>query len=388
MQRCIKCDTVDGVIKAGFVRGKQRYFCKSCEQHFVVQSDSKPSRKRQTQTTISDVAKHLGVSISTVSKALNGKSDINQATKEAILKAAHELDYKPNLLAQSLHAGKTSTIGVVVPDIGHPYFAKILSGMQKVAMDSGYRVITCQSNESYDLEIINTETLLSSRVDGLLISHSKNTTQFNHIKQLLDKGIPVVNFDRVCQEYNTPKVLQQDYIGSIKLTEHLIEQGYTKIAMLLGPESLYISQTRLEGYKVALKRHELTINSNYIIYTTLTKNDAVQAFENLMSLPEPPDAILSINHRDAIYMMNEAQKRGIAIPEQLGFAAHGDDVLAELYEPSLTVYDHFPNNIGEAAITMLIENINNRDTFIPYAKTLEGELIIRRSSVRRTSSAL
>lgn len=384
MQKCIKCGEVEGIIKAGFLRGRQRFHCKLCNQYFVIEEHNPEIAAREnTPTTIIDVAKHLGVSISTVSRALNNKPDINQNTKEAILKAALELDYKPNFLAQSLHKGNTYTIGVIVPDVEHPFFATVLAGMQQVANNTGYRIIVCHSNESLRIEMLNTETLMACRVDGLLISHSKETVSFEHIRKLTEKGIPVVQFDRINNEINTPNVVHQNFKGSFDLVEHLIEQGCQRIAMMSGPKDMLICKTRVEGYKAALQKYGFEINEDYILHSNISKGAGLQALEYFMDLPNPPDGIFAILNRNAVEMMRAAKKRGIKIPEEVAFVGFGDDILAQYVDPELTVFNHFPTKIGETAMRMLIEFINNKKTYIPYNQIIEGELVIRGSSLKK-----
>lgn len=386
MQRCIKCNSVDGVIKSGFLRGSQRFYCKQCDFNFVLETESNKPIKKSGQVTIVDLAKHLGISVATVSRALNDKSDISPLTRKAVLDAAVELDYKPNLLAQSLNKGKTNTIGVVIPNVELPFFATALAEMQRVALRSGYRVIVCHSGESEEIEVLNTETLIACRVDGILLSHAKETNSFDHIKHVIDKGIAIVNFDRVCNEIDTAKVIHEDFKGSFCLVEHLIEQGCKKIGIMLGPEKFYISQIRLAGYKAALEKHGIALNTDYIVYSEMKKNDGTRVFDYFMSLPNPPDGIFTMLSRNAIEMMVEAKKRKMIIPEEIAFVGFGDDALAEFFEPSLTVFNHFPAKVGEAAINMLIENIDKKDSFLPYTQAIKGELIVRNSSLKNSIS--
>lgn len=384
MQRCIKCNSVDGVIKSGFLRGSQRFYCKQCDFNFVLDNESIKPIKKSGQVTIVDLAKHLGISVATVSRALNDKSDISQHTRKTVLEAASMLDYKPNLLAQSLNKGKTNTIGVVIPNVELPFFATALAKMQQVALGNGYRIIVCHSSESEEIEVLNTETLIACRVDGILLSHAKETNSFEHLKHVIDKGIAIVNFDRVCNEIDTAKVIHEDFKGSFDLVEHLIEQGCRKIGIMLGPEKFYISQIRLAGYKAALEKHGIELNEDYIVYSEMNKNDGGRVFDYFMGLPYPPDGIFTMLSRNAIEMMVEAKKRGIKIPEETAFVGFGDDSLAELFEPSLTVFNHFPTKVGEAAIKMLIENIDKKDDFLPYTQAIQGELIVRNSSLKKS----
>jgi LacI family transcriptional regulator len=382
MQRCIKCNSVDGVIRSGFLRGKQRFYCKVCNFNFILENEDAKRPQKANQTTIIDLAKYLGIAASTVSRALNGKSDISPFTRKAVIQAAIDLDYRPNLLAQSLNKGKTNTIGVVIPNVELPFFATALARMQQIAIETGYRIIVCHSSESQDIEKLNTETLISCRVDGLLISHSKETTSFEHINRVLAKDIPIVHFDRVCNEIDTPKVIHEDFKGSFDLVEHLILQGCRKIGVMLGPEKFYISQIRFEGYSAALQKYGIEIDKENIFYSEMNKNDGAKAFEYFINLPEPPDGIFAMLSRNAVEMMVEAKKRQIKIPEEMAFVGFGDDILCELFEPSLTVFNHFPTNVGEAAITLLIENINAKNSLIPSTKSIQGELIVRNSSLK------
>ncbi len=383
MQRCIKCNSVDGVIKSGFLRGSQRFYCKQCNFNFILDTERIKPIKKSRQVTIVDLAKYLGISVATVSRALNDKSDISQHTRKTVLEAATLLNYKPNLLAQSLNKGKTNTIGVVIPNVELPFFATALAKMQQVALGNGYRIIVCQSDESEEIEILNTETLISCRVDGILLSHAKETNSFEHIKNVIDKGIAIVNFDRVCHEIDTAKVIHEDFKGSFDLVEHLIEQGCRKIGIMLGPEKFYTSQIRLAGYKAALEKHEIERNENYIVYSDMNKNDGGRVFDYFMGLPYPPDGIFTMLSRNAIEMMVEAKNRKIKIPQEIAFVGFGDDSVAELFEPSLTVFNHFPIKVGEAAIKMLIENINKKDNFLPCTQFIKGELIVRNSSLKK-----
>ncbi|PLK44038.1 LacI family DNA-binding transcriptional regulator [Emticicia sp. TH156] len=383
MQRCIKCNTVDGVIKSGFLRGRQRFYCKSCNLNFVLEIEESAPLKKNNQITIVDLARYLGISASTVSRALNGKTDISPCTREAVVKAAVDLDYRPNLLAQSLNRGKTNTIGVVIPNVELPFFATALASMQKVAIETGYRIMVCHSSESEEIEILNTDTLIACRVDGLLISHSKETTTFEHIRRVLAKNIPIVHFDRVCHEVATTKVVHQDFKGSFDLVEHLILQGCRKIAVMLGPEKFYISQIRLAGYKAALQKHGIAVVDEYIYYSEMNKHDGTKAFEYFTNLPQPPDGIFAMLSRNAIEMMVAAKKKHIRIPDDMAFVSFGDETLCELFEPSLTVFNHYPTKVGEAAIQLLIENIKNKNNQeAPVTHAIQGKLVVRNSSSR------
>ncbi|RFS14119.1 LacI family DNA-binding transcriptional regulator [Emticicia sp. C21] len=382
MTPCIKCGSVENIVRSGFIRGKQRMHCKACNLYFTINPPNESSNKKPHQTTIIDIAKALGISPSTVSRALNKSNEINDNTRQEILRVANELDYRPNFLAQSLNRGETHTIGVIIPDIQRPFFAGVVAGIQKVATEAGYRVMICQSNESHHTETLNVQALVASRVDGLLISHSKETNSFEHVKLQLKKGVPIVHFDRVCNEVDTAKVIQEDFSGGFALVEHLILQGYKRIAVFAGPTDLLISKARIDGYRAAHLKYGLTIDEDLIYHGNFGKDEAEKALDYWLSLSQKPDSIFTIHYANGIEMIMALKERNISIPEDIGIVAFGDELIASLIEPSLTVFHQFPFTIGETAATLLIENIINKDSFIPHTKVVKGELIIRKSSLR------
>jgi LacI family transcriptional regulator len=382
MMKCTKCTSADAVMRAGFIRGRQRFFCKSCDYHFT---DTKtlpaPERKRH-QTTISDVAKVLGVAPSTVSRALNGHSDINSNTRQAIIDVARQLDYQPNLLAQSLKSSETKTIGVVIPDIERPFFATAISGIQQVVTEAGYRVMICQSKESYDVEVSNVQALIASRVDGLLICHSRETENFDHVKPLACRGIPIVHFDRVSNEVDSDKVILDDWNGAFTVTEHLIEQGARRIAILAGPESLLISRNRLAGYQHALKRNQIPLRKEYEIHIEFQTEEAVAALDTWLALPEPPDAIFAINYTNAFDLLVALKKRGVRVPEDMAVVGFGDEFMASMIEPGLTTVDLHPYRIGQQAARLFLEQVRQKEDFRPRTFVISGDLVIRQSSLK------
>lgn len=382
MMKCSKCHSPDGVQRAGFIRGRQRYFCKLCDYHFIDQKLPRTPERRRHQTTISDVAKVLGVAPSTVSRALNGHADINTNTRQAILEVARQLDYQPNLLAQSLKSSATHTIGVVIPDIERPFFATCVSGIQQVAAEAGYRVMICQSKESYEMEVSNVQALIASRVDGLLICHSRETENFDHVRPASTRGVPVVHFDRVCDEVETAKVILDDWNGAYTVTEHLIEQGARRIAILAGPESLLISRNRLAGYLSALGKHRLPALPELRTHINFRPEAAVAALDRWLALPEPPDAIFAINYTNAFDLLVALKERRVRVPEEIAVVGFGDEFLASMIEPALTTVNLHPHRIGQQAARLFLEQVEQKERFQPRTFVVSGDLIIRKSSLK------
>ena len=378
---CPKCHLPDLVVKAGFTQGLQRYVCRACNYHFT-EERATPAPKRRTHATISDVARAVGVATSTVSRAINGHSDVNPVTRQAVLDAAQQLDYRPNTLAQGLKSHETHLLGVVVPEIERPFFAMAISGIQSVATEAGYQVMICQSKESYQLEVSTVQALVASQVDGLLICHSRETENFDHVKTAACRGIPVVHFDRVSDEVNSAKVILDDWNGAFNVTEHLIKQGARRIAILAGPPSLLISRNRLAGYQSALKRYGIALRPEYERHIEFRTEEAVAALGAWLDLPEPPDAIFAINYTNALDLLVALKRRGLRVPQDMAVVGFGDEFLASMIEPGLTTVDLHPHRIGQQAARLFLEQVQQGDNFQPRTFVIAGDLIIRQSSLK------
>jgi len=383
MIKCIRCKHVHAITKSGIVRGKQRYFCKDCNIYFTLPHETTVDMKQKKHmTTIVDIAKALNVSKSTVSRALHEHEDINPQTREAVLEMARQLDYQPNLLAKSLVKSKSNTIGIIVPEFLTYFFPTIIMGAQQVAAEAGYNVIICQSQESYKTEVANANVLLANRVDGVLISMTRETKKFDHFKAFEKHGIPVVFFNRVCDEMNTSKVLVNDYEGALKAVEHLIKNGYRNIAHIGGPPALLITHNRLRGYKDALAKYKLPFKKELVVHCNLSKKDAVSCAESLLNLKHPPDAVFCVNDPVAIQLMLVAKKRKIKIPSELGIVGFSNEPSGEVIEPALTTVQQPVADIGRSAAGILLEAIAKGEEYQPEKKSLKTTLIVRESSIK------
>ena len=335
---------------------------------------------RKGQVTIRDIALKLKISASTVSRALRGSPEINKETRRSVTSMAQKLNYQPNQIAQSLRTQKTNTLGVIVPDLVTHFFSSAISGIQEVAAKEGYNIMICQSNESYETEVKNIHTLVGSRVDGLLISLSRETTKFQHLEALQDKGVPLVFFDRVCEEINASKIMVDDYEGAFKATAHLIDVGCKRIAHLSGPEKLSISKNRLQGYKDALSRHGLPPAAELIRHSSLSDEDIRQHVNALLDLPKPPDAMFAINDPVAITAMLLLKERGLRIPEDMALVGFTNEPVSALMEPSLSTMAQPAFKMGQIATRQVLEQIRQPEGFIPQSICLPTGLIVRSSS--------
>lgn len=333
------------------------------------------------QITILDIARELGLSKSTVSRALTGNPNVHPDTRKAILELAQKWDYQRNMLAIGLITRKTNTIGIIVPELYGSYFPQAIIGAQEVFNQAGYTVIICQSNEAYETEVNNTKVMLEKQVDGLLVSITKETKNFGHLTLFQRKGIPVVLFNRVCDEMDAPKVIVDDYEGAFNAVEHLIQSGKKRIAHLAGPSSLLISVKRLNGYKAALKKHNMEWDEDLVICYNLDIERVKIYVNHLLSLERPPDALFAVNDTTAVEAIQVIKKKGWRIPEDIAVVGFSDDFVSRLIDPPLTTVAQPVKDIGKTAAQLLIDQMNREvSEWKSIIKVLKTELIIRQSS--------
>jgi DNA-binding LacI/PurR family transcriptional regulator len=384
MIKCVKCGEVDAIAKSGIIRGKQRYYCSKCDYYFTLSGEQPVTiAHKRHPATILDIARELHISKSTVSRALHGHSDINEQTRNAVLEMARKLEYQPNLLAYGLAKNKSMTIGIIVPEFINSFFPFVIIGAQEVANPAGYHVLICQSNESYETEIANTNVLLSSRVDGLLVSLTGETPNIEHFKKFERAGITVVYFNRVCKDTNVSKVIVDDYDGAVKGVVHLIENGCKRIAHIAGPPNLQMSQNRLHGYLDALARHNIEVDESLIINYDLNPLQATECAKQLFNLPDPPDGLFAVNDPAAIAAMLVAKECGIQIPSQIAVVGFSNEPVSAFIEPGLTTLAQPMADIGRTAIQLLFDQIEvENEMQEPETKILKTTLIVRGSSLR------
>lgn len=336
---------------------------------------------KRHQTTIIDIARELGLSKSTVSRALTGSANIHPDTRQRILEAARRLEYQPNLLAQSLIRSETHLLGVVIPDIEKPFYARIVSGIQHMASQAGYRVIITQSNESPEVEVQNVQALVLSRVDGLLVCHTRETTNFEHMRLIFRKGIPLVSFARICDELPVTKIVEDDRTGGRLVTEHLLDRGYRRIAVLAGPEGLLLSEERLAGYRQAMATAGLPVRPDWVSHTRFTTADTLAALARWQALPEPPEAVFAIFDAGAVDIIRAVKQQGRSIPADLAVAGFGDDPAASLLEPGLTTFRQTPYVIGQVACRQLLNQLaGDAGALAAEPIIVPGELVVRAST--------
>lgn len=336
---------------------------------------------KNTEPTIHDIARELKISASTVSRALNDNPRISLKTKEKIKAVADKLGYRPNTLASNLRNKKSNTIGIVVPLINRYFFSSVISGVEDIAFKAGYNVVISQSNDLSAKEISIVQSMFSNRVDGLIISIAMQSINFDHLKLFKRKHIPLVFFDRAVPEIETDKIVVDDFAGAFKVTQHLIDQGYKRIAHLAGPQNLTTYLDRKNGYIEALRANEITFDESLINVSTLTSEDGVPAIEKLMSLPNPPDAVFCGNDTTALSIMMYLRDKGIRIPEEVGIVGFSNEPFSKVVSPSISTIIQPGFAMGQKAAELIISKIENKDRNFQTI-TLPTELVIRESSNR------
>jgi len=337
-----------------------------------------------TTITIKDIATALNLSVSTVSKALRDSYEISEATKKVINDYAREHNYRPNPIAQSLKQGHSKSIGIVVPSVANQFFSQVINGIESVAYDAGFNVIITQTHESLEREKENVGHLTHRSIDGLLISLSTETEDIDHLKRLHQQGLPIVFFDRVSEEIETHKVIADNFKGAYDATRHLIESGYMRIAHITSPPTISITVERLAGYKKALEEAGIRIPEDYIKYCAHGGRDISEienAVNDLLSLDDKPDAILTTSDRITTTTLFLLNKLGVKIPQELALVGYTNTTLADVLNPSLSSVYQPGFEMGQKATEMLLSLILSKRPVYEFEKAvLPTQLFVRQST--------
>ncbi|MDB5196554.1 MAG: LacI family transcriptional regulator [Flaviaesturariibacter sp.] len=339
--------------------------------------------------TIKDIGKALNLSTSTVSRALRGSHEISTETKRQVLEYAEKINYRPNPIALSLKERRTRAIGVVVSEIANNFFSQAINGIESIAYNRGYHVIITQSHESTEREKVNVQHLASRGVDGLLVSLSAESEEIPYIKELHEKGLPIVFFDRISDEIETHKVVANNYLGSFHATEHLIYQGFKKIAHITSSPHLSITKERLNGYRDALEKHKLTFHENLTRYCNhggMIVAEVEDAVSSLYKEKTKPDAIFAAGDRltTVCYSVLKRLKQ----KKEAGFTGFTNTNLGDLFSPSLTVIRQPAFEIGQTATELLIQIIESKRPITDFeTRKLDTQIIIRESSLKKGKDA-
>jgi LacI family transcriptional regulator len=332
--------------------------------------------------TIKDIAKTLKISVSTVSRALRDTYDVNKETREKVVALAAELKYKPNFNATGLAKRSTHNIGVILPYITNDYFSKVITGVQEIAYGKEFNITLFLTNDSPERELAITQNLPISSLDGLLVSVSSNSNSYDHFRDLMDNDLPIVFFDRVASDIKTSKVMQDDYNGAFEAVEHLIKNGYRRIAHISAPIELTITKKRLQGYIEALQKHNIPVREEWIIYSGFSQESGEKDTYELLKCKVKPDAIFALNDRKAVGAMIALKNKKINIGKEIGVIGFANDPIASVITPTLSTISVPAFDIGKISCDLLFKHIKNR-SFSVQEITLPCELIVRESTIKK-----
>ena len=333
--------------------------------------------------TMKDIAKALGISVATVSRALNDSPSISHERREMIQKYAREHNFTPNILAKDLRNTKImpqKIIGMILPEVIHYYFASVLAGVEEEARKRGYRVLIGQSHESYEREVELCQSFLKSRVCGIIVSLAKDTKNYDHFQELQRQGLPLVFYDRICHGINASRVVVDDYHGVHNAVSHLIKTGCRRIAFYGSPMHLEIAKNRHNGYKDALLQHGIPYDE------TLTKicdnrDDAETITPELLDSENRPDAFFAINDDTAIGILRAVKKKGFKVPEDISIFGFSDGFRSRASDPQLTSVNQRGETVGREAVDILIKEVEG---ILPADKVnkrvIRTELVLRETT--------
>jgi len=340
------------------------------------------------KTTIIHIAKYLDTTPATVSRALNNHSCISDKMKSRVVEAAVRLNYKRNNIASSLRLGKTFIVGVIVPSAEINFFGSVLHGIESVANKSGYNILIYQSNESTKFEIKGIKTFLSARVDGILVSIAKDTLDYSHFLEVKDSGVPIVFFDRANTEIGIHSVVIDDYRGAYIATQHLIDQGYKKVAHISGPQHIRIFNDRLKGYMGALQANNMTVEYDHIYYGNVSIEDGRKAISHFLAIKNPPDAVFAVEDFTALGALKELKEKNIKIPEEFGVFGFANELFGEHITPTLSTIDQQTVLMGQKAFKLLkqlIDKDTDKNKIVHQKVVLDPVAIFRKSSTKMDS---
>lgn len=335
------------------------------------------------KTTIKDIANVLGITPSAVSKALNNHPRISEKTKNAVIQVAQNLNYQPNHIASALRKGKTNLVGVIIPRASSNFFSSIIEKIEDILNDKGYNVIITQSNESYKKECASIEALLFTQVDGIIASMANETVKLDFYNKVKKKGIPLILFDRGENDLNVDYVGIDDYQSSHMVINHLVEQGCKRIAHISGNSNARIYKNRIRGYIDALEQHNLPFKKELLIESNLRQKDGRKIMQQLLELPERPDAVYASGDYVALGALEVLKQNNIKVPEDMALVGFSNEPFSSIVTPAITSIEQHSEKIGELAALIFLKRVAAPNEEVSLNKMiLTPELIVRGSSLR------
>ena len=339
--------------------------------------------KEKTPITMKDIAKALGVSVATVSRALQDSPRISEERRNTIKKYAREHHFNPNFMAGSLRKSRVQPlhiIGVIMPELTHYYFSSVLAGIEEEAARRGYRVIVTQSNEKYEREVEICRSFADYNVCGVIVSQAKDTKDYDHFRRLQELGIPMVFYDRICTALDVSRVVVDDYMGAFNAVNYLIATGCRRIAFYGSSMRLEISKNRYNGYKDAILKAGLKVNPDFVIECD-NRIDAENVTPRLLEQEVIPDGFFAVNDDTAIGIMYTAKRMGYRVPQDISICGFTNGQRAIACDPMLTTVEQRGVKVGQESVDILIDQVEG---IIPADK-IEKRVVRTRLIVRGTT---
>jgi len=335
---------------------------------------------KQHRTSLKDLARELGVSIATVSRALRSSPEIGKDMQERVKELAKKLNYRPNPFAQSLRKEAPKMIGVVVPNLVTHYYAAVLDGIEDEARRAGYSVISANSHEDCNDEAHAIDNFISLHVEGIIACLAQDTVDYSHYNEIAEMGIPLVFFGRTCLTERFSSVTANGDEAAQMATAHLIETGSRRIAFIGGPNHLDMVRRRKHGYLEALREHKIPIERKLVVCDKIDYQVARESTRQLLALPNPPDAILAFNDIITFAAFTAIKERGLNIPEDVALIGFTDDAHAAYVTPRMSAIEDQSHLMGVTACQLLLRNIGG-DTKV-YKEIVPQQLVIRDTSAK------
>jgi len=336
------------------------------------------------EARIVDIARKLGLATSTVSRALNNHPRISKKTKQAVKLEAKAFNYQPHRLAAALRNGKSNVIGVIIPTIDRNFFGSIVRAIEDELRKEGYQIMICQTYDDPSLEAATVDVLLNLRVDGIIATLSKRTTNFDHFRKAKQKGTPIVLFDRANDELDFSHVIIDDFIGAFRAVDHLIHQGCKRIAHFTNVHKINIYKERLRGYRDALEKNGIAFLPELVIESDMQLEDGRLSMQTLINGNVLPDAVFSSSDLAAMGALQILKENNIRVPEEVAIVGFANEPFTSFSDPPISSVDQHCQRMGNTASEIFLEEIkrNSMEKFIPRKVVFTPELIIRRSSLR------
>jgi DNA-binding LacI/PurR family transcriptional regulator len=332
------------------------------------------------KVSLQDLANTLNLSVSTVSRSLKDHPDISAEVKIKVHDLAKKLNYIPAEKVADFKTKATRTIGVIVPNIERSFYAAIISGIENFAKQEGYFIVLANSRESYQNEVDCIDNLIKLKVDGLVVSLSQETQNYDHFNKAMKANIPLVFFDRVCRCREFSSVVADNADAAKNITDHLLATGRRNVAHIAGPKSLSITKERIAGYFKSLEENKLIFNDQYLVYCDLSPVGAQKAIEKLLNVNPVPDAIFCVNDTVAFVAMKEIRKRGYRVPEDIALTGFNNEFHSTIIEPELTTIAHPTFEMGQETARLLIGQLDSNTQHAPRQIVMRTNLVVRGSS--------